>query len=104
MVAQVYDEFLRLVLEKGRHLRQGSAHGWDEDIGAVFWDRQLAIIERHVEAARARGATVLLGGRRNPDLPGLYYEPTVITGVTPDMEIMQQETFGPILCIQQVVV
>jgi len=102
VVAQVYDEFLRLVLEKGRQLRQGSAHGWDEDIGAVFWDRQLAIIERHVEDARARGATVLLGGRRNPDLPGLYYEPTVIAGVTPDMEIMQQETFGPILCIQQV--
>jgi len=102
VVAEVYDDFLRRVLEKGRHLRQGSAHGWDEDIGAVFWDRQLAIIERHVEDARARGATVLLGGRRNPDLPGLYYEPTVITGVTPDMEIMQQETFGPILCIQRV--
>jgi acyl-CoA reductase-like NAD-dependent aldehyde dehydrogenase len=101
-VAAVYDEFLRLVLEKGRQVKQGSHHGWAEDVGAVFWDRQLAIIEAHVEDARARGATIHMGGRRNPDLPGLYYEPTVMTDVTHDMDIMQLETFGPILCIQKV--
>lgn len=102
VVEQVYDEFLQQVLDKGRHLRQGQQHGWDEDIGAVFWDRQLAIIEAHVEDARAKGANILMGGRRNPDLPGLYYEPTVITGVDNDMDIMRLETFGPILCIQKV--
>ncbi len=102
VVKEVYDEFLRLVLEKGRHLRQGPQHGWDEDIGAVFWDRQLAIIEAHVEDARAKGATILMGGRRNPDLPGLYYEPTVMTDVDNSMDIMRLETFGPILCIQKV--
>jgi acyl-CoA reductase-like NAD-dependent aldehyde dehydrogenase len=102
VVAQVYDEFLRLVLEKGKGLRQGQQHGWEEDVGAVFWDRQLAIIEAHVEDARAKGATVLLGGRRNPQLPGLYYEPTLITEVNNDMDIMRLETFGPVLCIQKV--
>ena len=102
VVEAVYDEFLRLVLEKGKQLRQGQQHGWDEDIGAVFWDRQLAIIEAHVEDARARGATIHMGGRRNPDLPGLYYEPTVMTEVSNDMDIMLHETFGPILCIQKV--
>ncbi|MAT91314.1 MAG: aldehyde dehydrogenase [Halioglobus sp.] len=102
VVREVYDEFLQKVLEKGKALRQGSQHGWDEDIGAVFWDRQMAIIEAHVEDARAKGATIHMGGRRNPDLPGLYYEPTVITDVDNSMDIMVLETFGPILCIQKV--
>lgn len=102
VVKEVYDEFLAKVLEKGRGLRQGQQHGWDEDIGAVFWDRQMAIIEAHVEDARAKGATIHMGGRRNPDLPGLYYEPTVMTEVDNSMDIMQLETFGPILCIQKV--
>ncbi|MEH6635532.1 MAG: aldehyde dehydrogenase family protein [Halioglobus sp.] len=102
VVAEVYDEFLRLVLEKGKHLRQGQEHGWQEDVGAVFWDRQMAIIEAHVEDARAKGANIRMGGRRNPELAGLYYEPTVITDVSNDMDIMLLETFGPILCIQKV--
>ncbi len=102
VVKEVYDEFLQKVLEKGKGLRQGPQHGWEEDIGAVFWDRQLAIIEAHVEDARAKGANILMGGRRNPDLPGLYYEPTVITEVDNSMDIMLLETFGPVLCIQKV--
>jgi succinate-semialdehyde dehydrogenase/glutarate-semialdehyde dehydrogenase len=102
VVAEVYDEFLKLILEKGKGLRQGHQHGWNEDVGAVFWDRQMAIIEAHVEDARARGANILMGGQRNPDLDGLYYEPTVITEVNNDMDIMVLETFGPILCIQKV--
>jgi len=102
VVEAVYDEFLRLVLDKGQHLRQGSEHGWEEDVGAVFWDRQMTIIDAHVEDARATGATIHMGGRRNPDLPGLYYEPTVMTEVDNRMDIMRLETFGPILCIQKV--
>ena len=54
------------------------------------------------EDARAKGANILMGGRRNPDLSGLYYEPTVITGVDNSMDIMLLETFGPVLCIQKV--
>jgi succinate-semialdehyde dehydrogenase/glutarate-semialdehyde dehydrogenase len=102
VMEEVYDEFLRLVLDKGKNLRQGQQHGWEEDVGAVFWDRQMAIIEAHVEDARAKGANILMGGRRNPDLSGLYYEPTVITEVDNNMDIMLLETFGPILCIQKV--
>jgi succinate-semialdehyde dehydrogenase/glutarate-semialdehyde dehydrogenase len=89
-------------MEKGKGLRQGNAHGWEEDVGAVFWDRQMTIIEAHVEDARAKGANILMGGQRNPNLEGLYYEPTVITEVTNEMDIMVLETFGPILCIQKV--
>lgn len=102
VVESVYDEFLKLVMEKGKNLRQGHQHGWDEDIGAVFWDKQMNIIEAHVEDAKAKGATILMGGSRNTDLPGLYYLPTVITDVNNTMDIMLLETFGPILCIQKV--
>ncbi|NQX87683.1 MAG: aldehyde dehydrogenase family protein [Halioglobus sp.] len=102
VVKEVYGEFLRLVLEKGKSLRQGQQHGWNEDIGAVFWDRQMSIIEAHVDDARNKGATIHMGGRRNPNLAGLYYEPTVITEVDNSMDIMILETFGPILCIQKV--
>jgi succinate-semialdehyde dehydrogenase/glutarate-semialdehyde dehydrogenase len=102
VVESVYDAFLEKVLERARDLRQGAEHGWDEDVGAVFWDRQLEIIERHVADAREKGARIHVGGRRNPALKGLYYEPTVMTDVTPEMTIMQEETFGPIACIQKV--
>jgi succinate-semialdehyde dehydrogenase/glutarate-semialdehyde dehydrogenase len=68
----------------------------------MFWPRQLEIVERHVEEARAKGANVLVGGRRNPRLAGLYFEPTVMTGVTHDMALMREETFGPVLPIVRV--
>jgi len=102
VVESVYEEFLGKVLEAGKGLKQGNEHGFEESIGAVFWDRQMEIIERHVNDARARGATIHMGGRRNPELKGLYFEPTVMTDVDNDMEIMVEETFGPVLCLQKV--
>ena len=62
------------------------------DVGAMFWPRQLEIVERHVAEARAQGASVLAGGQRNPRLSGLYFEPTVMTGVTHDMALMRDES------------
>lgn len=102
VMEKVYDEFLAKVIEGARKLRQGPELGFEEDVGAVFWDRQMEIIEHHVEDAKSRGATIHVGGRRNPNLKGLYYEPTVMTEVNHSMKIMQEETFGPILCIQKV--
>ena len=102
VVEDVYDEFVEKVVEGTKVLRQGSELGFDEDVGAVFWDKQMTIIEDHVEDAKAKGATVHCGGRRNPNLKGLYYEPTVMTQVDNTMKIMTEETFGPIICIQKV--
>ena len=102
VVEAVFDAFLEKVLAAGSDLKQGTEHGYDESIGAVFWDRQMEIIERHVDDARVKGATIHMGGSRNPDLKGLYYLPTVMTDVDNNMVIMTEETFGPILCIQKV--
>ncbi len=100
VVDAVYDAFRDKVVERTRALRQ-SASG-ETDVGAVFWDRQLEIIEAHVADAREKGARVLVGGRRNPDLAGLYYEPTVVEDVDHDMDLMTRETFGPIVALMRV--
>lgn len=102
VVESVYDEFVKKCVAMTGNLKQGSDLGFAEDVGAVFWDRQMQIIENHVEDAKAKGATVHCGGERNQALQGLYYKPTVITDVDHDMTIMRSETFGPILCIQKV--
>lgn len=96
--AAVYDDFLAKAVEIAKSLRQGQQHGLNEDLGAVFWDRQMAIIEGHVEDAKRRGATIHCGGERLND-KGLYYPATVMTDVQEDWDIMQLETFGPILPI-----
>jgi acyl-CoA reductase-like NAD-dependent aldehyde dehydrogenase len=70
-------------------------------VGAVTHPPQLDIIAGHVEDAKAKGATVLTGGRPGAG-PGRFWEPTVITGVDHGMTCMQEETFGPTLPIMRV--
>jgi len=97
VVESVAHAFTEAVQRRVATIRQG-AEG-EFDVGSMFWDKQLEIVEQHVNDAVEKGATVLAGGRRNPDLPGLYFEPTVLSGVTPDMLVMKNETFGPVLPI-----
>ncbi len=100
VVDEIATEFTEKVVERVSKLRQG-AEG-EFDVGAIFWPNQLDVIEDHMSDAIAKGAKVACGGRRNPDLSGLFYEPTVITDVDHDMKIMNDETFGPILAIMRV--
>ncbi len=103
----IADEFTRRVVEKTKALRQGyDANEADTDkrvdIGAMTFPKQVDVVEDHIADARARGAQVLTGGRRNPDLSGRYFEPTVLTNVDHSMKIMTEETFGPVLPIMRV--
>lgn len=102
VVETIYDTFLEKVIAGVKALRQGSELGFEEDVGAVFWDRQMTIIESQVDDAVAKGATVHVGGQRNPELGGLYYQPTVMTGLDHEMAIMRDENFGPIVCVVKV--
>ncbi|MCS5544161.1 MAG: aldehyde dehydrogenase family protein [SAR86 cluster bacterium] len=97
---KIYDEFLKKVVEKAKTLKQSGQS--DADIGATFWDKQLEVIEDHVNDAIEKGANLHLGGRRNSNLKGLFYEPTVLSNVNHEMKIMNEETFGPVVCIQEV--
>src|ERR1700694_521607 len=63
---------------------------------------QIDKVERHVRDAVAHGARVLAGGKRRTDLPGMYFEPTVLVGVSHDMDVMRDETFGPVIPIMRV--
>lgn len=96
----VADEFTELVVAKVAALRQSNTGEFD--VGAVCQARQVEIIEDHVRDAVERGAEVRAGGRRNPNLDGLFYEPTVVTGAGNDMRIMREETFGPVVAIARV--
>src|SRR3954466_2929785 len=100
--APVYDDFVQRVSGKVKALRQGAPGGpGSVDVGAVTFPRQLAAVARHVEDARARGARIVVGGRRE-DRPGHWFEPTVLVDVDHDMAIMREETFAPTLPIMRV--
>jgi len=99
VMEEIADEFERMVREQVQALRYGP--GEDVDVGAVFWDKQLDIIRHHVEDARKRGATIDIGGEIDRT-KGVFYKPTMLTNVTHEMEIMREETFGPIVAIMRV--
>ncbi len=100
----IYDQFVSRLVEGVQKLRVGNNQAGEHniDLGPLTFPRQLEIVERQVEDARARGAKVLTGGKRRTDLPGLFYEPTILTEVSDEMLVMQEETFGPLLPIIKV--
>jgi len=68
-------------------------------MGALVSPAQLERVRSHVDDAVAKGTTVLAGGKARPDLGPTFFEPTVLSGVTPDMQHATQETFGPVVTI-----
>ena len=97
----IADEFEQRVEQIVRELRYGASEVGEADVGALYWDRQLPIIERHVADARAKGAEVVVGGEADTE-NGLFYKPTFIRNVDHTMELMREETFGPIVSVMRV--
>ena len=93
----VAQKFIESVVEKTRSLKQSAGTTEDADIGSMSSERQLAIVEEHVNDAVERGARVLTGGRRAGSLSGSFYEPTILVDVDHTMTVMREETFGPVL-------
>ncbi|ETK85563.1 hypothetical protein, variant 1 [Phytophthora nicotianae CJ01A1] len=93
----IFDELVKKLVAKVRSIRLGDPMSDRTQMGTIISQLHLIRIHAVVERARQAGATVRCGGRRAPDLKGYFYEPTVITDVTPDMEIVQQEVFGPVV-------
>ncbi len=89
-------QFIEKLVSETKSLRQGVG---DVDVGAMTNERQLQIVEDHVNDARLHGAKILTGGRRGNNRDGFFYEPTVLTNVDHNMKIMRDETFGPVLPI-----
>ena len=89
-------------MAKTRTLRLGRSLDYEYEMGSLVSADQLDRVEAQVEDARSKGAQVLTGGRRRPDLGPLFYEPTVLTGVTEEMDCYAGETFGPVVSIYRV--
>lgn len=100
VVDAVCDQFVDRVVARTERVRQGK--GSRHDVGSMTYPPQLDVVERHVADAVAKGARVLVGGRRPEGRPGLWYPPTVLVDVDHTMDVMCDETFGPVLPIMRV--
>jgi succinate-semialdehyde dehydrogenase/glutarate-semialdehyde dehydrogenase len=90
----IYDAFAAKLADRMSKMKVGD--GFEgADLGPLIEDAAVAKVEEHLADAKAKGGTVLTGGARH-SLGGLFYEPTVVTGVTSEMKVTQEETFGPL--------
>jgi succinate-semialdehyde dehydrogenase/glutarate-semialdehyde dehydrogenase len=93
--AGVYDEFAGKLKSAVAQLRVGDGLAGATEQGPLIDAKAVAKVEEHIEDALAKGAKVLLGGRRHA-LGGSFFEPTILTDVTPKMLVAREETFGPV--------
>jgi len=89
----ILDAFAERCLAAVEDLTVGDPLEEGTDIGPLVDEQGLTKVEQHVQDAVAKGATVVTGGRAKD---GLYFQPTILTGVTADMRLMSEETFGPV--------
>jgi succinate-semialdehyde dehydrogenase/glutarate-semialdehyde dehydrogenase len=99
----LFETFTRAFVRRAQAIRLGHAPDFEHDMGSLINQDHLERVSAHVEDARAKGATVLAGGRRREDLGELFYEPTILTGVTPEMNCYADETFGPVVSVYSVI-
>src|ERR1700744_653596 len=93
--AGVYDEFARRLKEAVTQFRVGDGLAGATDQGPLIDAKAVAKVEEHIADALAKGAKVALGGKRHA-LGGTFFEPTILTDVTPKMLVAREETFGPV--------
>jgi succinate-semialdehyde dehydrogenase len=100
--SSIYDRVSELLQQKmARELKVGPGLDESTTMGPLTTSRSVGKIEAHIKDAVARGARVELGGKVPGHLPrtGYFYEPTLLTGVSDEMQIASEETFGPVLAM-----
>lgn len=97
-----YEDYLAAFVEEVKSWKVGSPTDDGVYIGALTRKDQIGVLENQLEDALAKGATILTGGRKNENGKGYFFEPTVLTNVSNDMLVMQEESFGPIIGIMKV--
>lgn len=95
----VYKRFLALLRQNVANLRLGSALDFSADMGSLTTPAALGRVTGYVDQALDSGAVALTGGRPRPDLGPLFFEPTVLTGVTDTAELHRAEVFGPVVAV-----
>jgi succinate-semialdehyde dehydrogenase/glutarate-semialdehyde dehydrogenase len=96
------ESFTTAFARRTKALKLGNTLDFSSDMGGLINQSQIERISAHVEDAVSKGATVVAGGHRRPDLGELFFEPTILSGVTPEMACYAGETFGPVVSIYPV--
>ncbi len=96
---QVYDRFVDAFVARTQAMTLGASLDWSVDMGSLISQAQLDTVTAHVEDAVAKGARVLTGGKARPDLGPFVFEPTILEGVSAEMECFGKETFGPVVSV-----
>ena len=91
----VYDAFVAKLADAVRQLRVGDGLQGPTEQGPLIDAKAVAKVEEHIADAVAKGGKIALGGKRHA-LGGTFFEPTIVTHVTPDMLVAREETFGPV--------
>ncbi|HTJ81854.1 MAG TPA: aldehyde dehydrogenase family protein [Polyangiaceae bacterium] len=97
----VYDAFVEAFVAEVKGFKVGDPTAEGTYIGPMTRKGQLDVLDTQIADAKQKGATVLVGGARRAG-PGNWYDPTVLTGVTHDMLVMKDESFGPVIGIMRV--
>ena len=98
--ARIHDEVVDGLVDLAGRVRVGDPTDPDVQVGPLISREHLERVEAHVAAALDDGATLAVGGRRPAgNGKGFYFEPTILTGVSPDARIAQEEVFGPVLSV-----
>lgn len=96
----VYDAFISRFVDAVRDLKVGDGLDDGVQVGPLIDEQGAAKVQRHVEEAVERGAQLIVGGSRH-ELGGTYFQPTVLSGVTNEMVMSCEETFGPVAGLQR---
>jgi succinate-semialdehyde dehydrogenase/glutarate-semialdehyde dehydrogenase len=102
VVKPLWDEFVAEFVKATKALKISPTLDYSADMGSLISDKQLQTVTEHVEDAKAKGATVLAGGRARPDLGPYFYEPTILTDVPESATLFAHETFGPVVSLYPV--
>jgi (Z)-2-((N-methylformamido)methylene)-5-hydroxybutyrolactone dehydrogenase len=95
----VHDELLARIVERTASIKLGDPMAADTEMGPVSNQPQLDKVLEYLDVALRDGARVAYGGKLDPQLGGLFVQPTVLSDVTNDMRIAREEVFGPILSV-----
>ena len=97
-----YEDFVGTFSSRVQAMSLGSGFDWEIQMGSLASADQLATVEKYVEDAREKGANIICGGKKRPDLGPYFYEPTVLTDVPQDALLRTEEVFGPVVYIEPV--
>lgn len=98
----VYEPFVELLAQKTRAMRHGPDRAFDVDMGAMTTEEQLETVKRHVDLAVKAGAKIIAqSSPTDADAKGYFYPATLMTDVNHSMDLMREETFGPVLPVMK---